>query len=57
MSITATTFGARVSFLFEKHSKTYQQYVAVSIAEEKDAQARKDLQRNQLRWVAGRAGV
>ena len=51
------TFGARLTFLFEKRNKTYKWYGDVSIAKEKDEVARKRLQSSQLCWVAGRVGV
>ena len=48
---------ASLDFLFEKHSKSYTWYDAVSIAEEKFEIAHKALQRRQLCWMAERAGV
>ena len=47
------TFGFAVHFLFEKRSKSYYRYDAVSTAEEKCAAGQKQLQRIQLSCMTG----
>lgn len=57
MTITGFTIGARVAFLHEKLEQAVSTYGEVSIAEKKVTIAQEALQRSQLCWVAGRAGV
>jgi hypothetical protein len=53
----ASMLETRLAFLSEKRNKAYRQYTDVSIAREKADIVQEALQRRQLCWLAGRAGI